>query len=76
LQEKQTKERNSPSLGCVVLPFIPNFFYTLKRILNEYGITVYFTLHKTIKSILDKLKDSVDPNSRKGAIYEIPCAEC
>jgi len=74
--QKQTKERDSPSIGCVVLPFIPNFSYTLKCILNEYGINVYFKLHKTIKCILDKLKDSVDPNSRKCAIYEIPCAEC
>jgi len=44
--------------------------------LNEYGINVYFKPHKTIKSILDRSKDSLDPNSRKGAIYEIPCVEC
>jgi len=35
-----------------------------------------FSLKKTIKTILDKSKDSIDPNSRKGTIYEIPCAEC
>jgi len=37
---------------------------------------VYFKPHKTIKSTLDQSKDSIDHNSRKGAIYEIHCAEC
>jgi len=37
---------------------------------------LFVKLLKTIKGILDKSKDFVDPNSRKCAIYEIPCAEC
>jgi len=48
LKEKQTKERDSSSIGCMVLPFIPNFSYTLKCILNKYGINVYFKLYKTV----------------------------
>jgi len=70
-----TENETTPN-GIVVLPFCPNLSYTLKRILNDYGIKVCFKPYTTIKNVLDKSKDKINPLKRKGAIYEIPCADC
>ena len=62
--------------GLVVLPYVPELSDKIKRILHSHNIKSTFKPPQKISSILPSPKDPIDPNKRKGAIYEIPCNDC
>ena len=48
----------------------------IARILRPHNITVAHKPSTTLRDVLTKVKDPSPINSRAGAVYEIPCAEC
>ena len=60
----------------VLIPFVPGLTYRLKRILSKHNIGTYITPARKIGDILMTHKDTISPNKKQGAIYEIPCGGC
>ena len=49
---------------------------TIPRILRPHDITVAHKPSTTLRDVLTRVKDPSHRNSRAGAVYKIPCAEC
>ena len=59
-----------------MLPYAPEYFEALSKILRNVGILVRCKPHLTLKDMQPKAKDSVERSSRPGVVYQIPCRDC
>lgn len=57
----------------ISLPYIKELSKRLERILRKGEINVAFCPINTIRQMVDKGKDPIDPSSYKG-VYRIPCS--
>ena len=59
----------------IVLPYVPQYFKALSKILRNVGIFVCSKPYLTLKDILPKAKDLVKRVYRPGVVYQIPCRD-
>ena len=57
----------------VLLPYIQGTIDKIAKVLKKKQIRTFFCPPTSLRDILDKEKDSVDPKLRKG-IYSMPCS--
>lgn len=55
----------------IPLPYIKGTTDKIAKILNKHNINAAFTPPNTIRQLFDSVKDSINPNHRKG-VYSIP----
>ena len=58
------------------IPYVKGASERIARILRPHDITVAQKPSTTLRDVLTKVKDPSPINSRAGAVYKIPCAEC
>ena len=58
------------------IPYVKGTSERIARILRPHDITVAHKPSTTLRDVLTKVKDPSPINSRAGAVYKIPCAEC
>ena len=60
----------------VTIPYVKGTSERIARILRFHDITVAHKPSTGLRDVLTKVKDPSPINSRTGAVYKIPCAEC
>ena len=58
------------------IPYLQGTSEKIRRILNEAGLKVSFTLVKTIGNFLTVPKDPIQEHEKSQLVYKIPCADC
>ena len=49
---------------------------SIRRVLATVNVWTCFKPLRSLRDVLVHLKDSVQPEEKKGVVYRIPCAEC
>ena len=62
--------------ATVVIPYISSASEAVRRILSPINIRTCFCLNVSLRDILTRAKDAVDPEKKAGVIYKIPCGGC
>ena len=68
--KRNTKQEDATN---VLLPYIRGTKHKFSKLLRKTQISTIFFPPNSLRNILDKEKDMVDPKLRKG-IYSIPCS--
>lgn len=66
---------NKPDTKYYSIPFIGNTSLKIKKLLNEFNITISFSSSNNIKTLLSHIKDPTPPDSKSG-VYALSCATC
>ena len=74
--EADATNKNPTPLTTVTIPYIKFTSETISRILQPYNIFVAHKPSTTLRQLLTSMKDSDEPNNRKGAVYKIKCSDC
>ena len=59
--------------ATVVIPYISSVSEAVRRILSPLNIRTCFRPNVSLRDILTRAKDAVDPEKKAGVIYKIPC---
>ena len=62
--------------GFAIIPYYPGLAEKIRRCLSNHNVKTVLKPCNTIGKKLANHKDSVDPNMRRGAVYQIPCHDC
>ena len=62
--------------GFAIIPYYPGLTEKIWRCLTNHTVKTVLKPCNTIGKKLAPHKDSVDPDMRQGAVYQIPCHDC
>lgn len=60
----------------VTIPYYPSISEKIGRILGRFDFRVSFKPITKMQTILSTAKDPIEPNLRRGVVYQIPCGSC
>ena len=79
-QEKKTTQtetsKTTTNKTFVVTPFVQGVSEPIRHVFNNYGVSVSFKPHQTLRQLLVSPKDKAKVEEQTGAVYRIPCAGC
>ena len=62
--------------GYVVVPYSKGVSERLRRVFGKHGISMYSKAGQTIRNVLVRLKDPLEPEEQCGVVYECDCDVC
>ena len=76
LNEKPSNRTEQQFKGFAIIPYYPGLTEKIRRCLFNHNVKTVLKPCNTIVKKLANFKDSVDPDMRQGAVYQIPCHDC
>ena len=76
LIKKPSNRTEQQFKGFAIIPYYPGLTQKIRRCLSNHNVKTVLKPCNTIGKKLAHHKDSVDPNMRQGAVYQIPCHDC
>ena len=76
LIKKPSNRTEQQFKGFAIIPYYPGLTEKIRRCLSNHNVKTVLKPCNTIGKKLAHHKDSVDPNMRQGAVYQIPCHDC
>ena len=74
--QKKVKDKESPSKGMVIIPYVEGLAEKLQRVFKKYNISTAMRPTNTLKSLLVHPKDKKDITQTSDLVYDIPCKSC
>ena len=76
LIKKPSNRTEQQFKGFAIIPYYRELTEKIRRCLSNHNVKIVLKPCNTIGKKLAHYKDSVDPNMRQGAVYQIPCHDC
>ena len=72
---KGSTNKDKPSAGHIVVPYVQGLGEALKKICSRYGVQTYFKGSATIKQLLVRTKDQDPKDCKSNVMYSYQCGE-
>ena len=76
LIKKPSNRTKQQFKGFAIMTYYPGLTEKIRRCLSNHNVQTVLKPCNTIGKKLANHNDSVDPNMRQGAVYQIPCHDC